>query len=223
MTTRQRLWLPPLIVLSVTFLAFSLPRYLGFDPARSLIPPRPDYPLHYPLLVGHILCGSVALVTGCLQVWPWLRNHYPLAHRWTGRIYLFGGVFPGGVMVLGVAPVSSTGFFSSVGNTMLGVLWLFTSFAGYRTARRRRYADHRAWMVRGFALTFSIVMNRAWLALLLLTLGPFTETWFGGDEAAMTRAAAGASVWLSWVVNLLVAEWWLLRRRGTPARAGRAG
>lgn len=223
MTTRQRLWLPPLIVISVAFLAFTLPHYLGFDPAKSLIPPHPGYPLHYPLLVGHILFGSVALATGCLQVWGWLRNRHRVAHRWIGRLYLFGGVFPAGIMVLGVAPVSSTGFFSSVGNTMLAVLWLFTSFAGYRAARRRRYADHRAWMVRSFALTFSIVVNRAWLVLWIVVLEPFTGTLFGGDESAMARAAAGASVWLSWIVNLLVAEWWLLRRRDTPARAGRTG
>ncbi|MGH3983912.1 MAG: hypothetical protein ACRDST_14825 [Pseudonocardiaceae bacterium] len=32
---------------------------------------------------------------------------------------------------------------------------------------------------------------------------------FGGDQEAMITAAVSASVWLSWVVNLLIAEWWL--------------
>ncbi|MGH3977844.1 MAG: hypothetical protein ACRDRZ_02400 [Pseudonocardiaceae bacterium] len=41
----------------------------------------------------------------------------------------------------------------------------------------------------------------------------------------MINAAAGASVWLSWVVNLLVAEWWLQRGRAARhrARTGTAG
>jgi len=124
-------------------------------------------------------------------------------------------VFPGGLAVLGVAPVSSTGPVSAVGNTVLAVLWLVTSVAGYRAARSRRFGDHRRWMLRSVALTFSIVLNRIWLAVYVLLLMPV----LGHDEAALTLAAAGASVWTSWVVNLLVVEWWVLRprRRGVPA------
>jgi hypothetical protein len=33
--------------------------------------------------------------------------------------------------------------------------------------------------------------------------------------------AAQASVWLSWVVNLLAAEWWLQRGRARTAAAAR--
>jgi len=31
--------------------------------------------------VAHILFGSVALVTACLQIWPWLRRTHPTVHR----------------------------------------------------------------------------------------------------------------------------------------------
>ncbi|MDT7663196.1 MAG: hypothetical protein QOD04_2752 [Pseudonocardiales bacterium] len=218
-TSRQRAWLPPLIVLSVLFLIFSLPPYLGFDPAKSRLPTRADYPLHYPLLVGHIMFGSVALLAGCLQVWPWLRGRFPRVHRWSGRLYLFGGVFPAGVLVLGVAPVSSTGFTSAVGNTTLAVLWLGTAAAGYRAARQRRFADHRTWMVRNFALTLSIVFNRVWLILFLILIDvPSVAGLFGGDETTRIQTAAAASVWLSWVANLLFAEWYVLRRKPAPAR-----
>jgi Predicted membrane protein (DUF2306) len=206
-------------VLSVLFLVFSLPPYLGFDPAKARLPIRADYPLHYPLMVGHIMFGSVALLAGCLQVWPWLRTRFPAVHRWAGRLYLFGGVFPAGVLVLGVAPVSSTGFTSAVGNTALAVLWLGTAVAGYRAARQRRYADHRAWMIRNFALTLSIVFNRLWLILFLILIEvPWVAGLFGGDETARIRAAAAASVWMSWVANLLFVEWFVLRRAPGPPR-----
>ena len=218
----RRAAIPVLLALCVAFLAVELPAYLGFDPAASRVPIRQSYPLHYPLLVAHILFGSVALVAGCLQIWPLLRRRHPVLHRWTGRVYLFGGVFPAGIAVLGVAPVSSTGFVSAVGNTMLAVLWLVTSIAGYRAARGRRFGEHRAWMVRSFALTLSIVVNRVWLVLFIVLLAPATSTLYGGDEAAMIQAAAGASVWTSWVVNLLVAEWWLQRRPRRGARGPRA-
>jgi hypothetical protein len=140
-------------------------------------------------------------------------------HRWAGRLYLFGGVFPAGVLVLGVAPVSSTGFTSAVGNTTLAVLWLGTAAAGYRAARQRRFADHRTWMVRNFALTLSIVFNRVWLILFVILIDvPSVAGLFGGDETTRIQTAASASVWLSWVANLLFAEWYVLRRKPAPAR-----
>ena len=93
------------------------------------------------------------------------------------------------------------------------------TIAGYRMARQRRFAEHREWMIRSFALTTSIVVNRLWLVLLIAALSPQVDTTYGGDRTAMITAAANASVWLSWVVNLLAAEWWLQRGRATQVRA----
>ncbi|MFE9202483.1 DUF2306 domain-containing protein [Micromonospora sp. NPDC007230] len=223
-TRRQLRWAVPLLLVAVAFVAYALPPYLTLDPSRSRLPVPEDYPQYYPLLVAHIVFGSVALLAGCFQVWPWFRRRYPAAHRWMGRAYFFGGVFPAGIAILGVAPFSSTGFVSQVGNTMLAVLWLATSVAGYRMARQRRFVEHRRWMIRSFALTTSIVVNRAWVVLFIVLLLPHVDTTYGGDQEAMIRAAAGASVWMSWVVNLLVAEWWLERgdARRRARRTGRA-
>jgi hypothetical protein len=214
--TRDHQRLPVLLAttLAVAFLVVELPPYLTLDPARSRLPEPAGMPWHYPLLVGHILFGSVALVTGCLQVWRRPRVRWPRLHRRVGRAYLFAGVFPGGLLVLGVAPVSSTGFVSSVGNTMLALLWLATGYAGWRAARQGRFREHRLWMVRSVALTTSIVLNRAWLIGMLLVADAV-----GAGGPAVQNQIASASVWLSWVVNLLVAEWWLTRR---PARRGPA-
>ena len=158
---RQLGWIVPMAIVFVAFVAFSLPPYLTFDPSQSRLPPyRDGFPLFYPLLVTHIIFGSVALLAGTMQVWPWFRGRYPAIHRMIGRVYLFGGVLPAGITVLGVAPLSSTGFVSQVGNTMLALLWLPVTIAGYRMARQRRFVEHREWMIRSFALTTSIVVNR---------------------------------------------------------------
>lgn len=95
---------------------------------------------------------------------------------------------------------------------MLALLWLPIMIAGYRMARQRRFAEHREWTIRSFALTTSVVVNRLWL-ILIIVLSRQVETTFGGDQEAMITAAASASVWLSWVVNLLVAEGGLQRGR----------
>jgi hypothetical protein len=209
----RRPWVVPLALLTVAFLAFSLPPYLTFDPGQSRLPLRDGFGLHYPALVAHILFGTVALVTCCLQVWPWFRGRFPKVHRFVGRTYVFGGVLPAGLMALVVAPTSLQGVSGRVGNTLLAVVWLAFTITGWRMARRRRYVEHRRWMLRSFALTLSIVLNRFWLVLWFVVLTPLVPTYYGGDQAAMIQAAAETSIWCSWVVNLVIVECWLERGR----------
>lgn len=207
---RIRLPLAGLGLVTIAFLAYALPPYLGLDPAQSRLPTRPG--AHYPLLVTHILLGSVVLVTAVLQLWPWLRRTRPDVHRWSGRIYVLAAV-PAGFAALAVAPLGSMGLNQRMANTVLALLWLGTTITGYVMARRRRYPQHREWMVLSFALAFSIVLNRVWTSVCVHAFVPDT-----GDLTAMQQAV-GAGSWLSWLVNLLVAEWWMQhtrhRRRAT--------
>ncbi|MFI9438604.1 MULTISPECIES: DUF2306 domain-containing protein [Streptosporangium] len=206
---RQLGWIIPLFIVMLAFVVYSVPPYLTFDPAQSRVELSDSPPFFYSLLVAHIIFGTVALLTGCFQVWPWFRRSYPRAHRWTGRAYFFLGVFPAGITVLGVAPFGHTGFGGNTGNTMLGVVWLITGLAGWRMARQRRFPEHRRWMIRSFALTTSIVASRLWAGVLLAVQLPRLDSAYGGDQQAMIEAIGSAGVWLSWVVNLLIAEWWL--------------
>ncbi|WP_226363949.1 DUF2306 domain-containing protein [Pseudonocardia abyssalis] len=206
----------PLGVLTVVFLGYALPPYLGLDPARARLP-LPDLPWFYPALVLHIACGSVALLTATVQVWPRLRRTHPVVHRTSGRVYL-AAVLVGGVAVLGVAPFGlSGGPTAQVANTMLGLLWVLTAVAGHRAARQPRFAAHREWMLRSVALTFSIVANRFWSTVCVLVFAP-SVTSGGPVDAAELAQAVGVSTWLSWVVNLLVVEWWLQRTRSPAPR-----
>ncbi|WP_249044655.1 DUF2306 domain-containing protein, partial [Crossiella equi] len=132
----RRPWVAPLFVVVAVFLAFSVPRYLTFDPARSRMP-DPGVSWHYPVLVAHVLFASVAMLTGCLQVWPHFRQRFPHVHRYLGRVYVFGGVFPAGVSGFAIGVVSPFGPLNQVSNTMLAVLWLGCTVAALRTARQR--------------------------------------------------------------------------------------
>ncbi|PRY36086.1 DUF2306 domain-containing protein [Umezawaea tangerina] len=207
----RRPWVVPLAVVTVAFLAFSLPPYLTLDPAKARLPISPDAPGQYPLLVLHILFGSVALVASCLQVWPWFRARFRVAHRRIGRAYVFAGVLPSAVLAIPTSVYGHTGPVGATGNVLLAVLWLATTAVGFRMARERRFAEHRRWMIRSFALGMSIVANRVWLVVLMIAFLPA-----GAGEAEMaaaTQQAAVVSIWASWVVNLLVAEWWIARSR----------
>lgn len=215
----RRPWIAPLAVITAIFLATTLPRYVGLDPSQALLPAGEvgdRGPVFYPALVTHILTGSVLLAAGVLQLWPWLRANHPRIHRWSGRVYV-AAALPTGIAALVTAQFPSEGPSQRIANSLLAVLLLTFTLLGYRAVRQRRFADHRAWMVRSAALAFSIVANRFWGVVLVIAFVPS----FDGDLASSPEAlsAAAASAWVSWVVNLLIAEWWLHR---TPKRRARA-
>ena len=79
----------------------------------------------------------------------------------------------------------------------LAIVWIVTSAAALVRARQRRFADHRAWMIRSYSITFGAVTVRLIaLPLLVVTQNPVVATTL--------------TFW-SWILNLLVAEW-LVRR-----------
>ncbi|MFB9800432.1 DUF2306 domain-containing protein [Streptomonospora salina] len=214
-----RPWIGPLALVTAVFLLHALPPYVGLDPgeARNAVPESAP-PYYYPVLVAHIFLGAVALVTACLQVWPRLRVRLPAVHRWSGRIYVLAAL-PTGIAVLAITPYVQMGPNQQVGNAVAAALWIASTVFGYRAARRRDFTRHREWMVRSFALAFSIVANRIWLMLSMAVFAPEVLTGGRPDLEAL-RQAVGVSAWMSWVVNLIVAELWLGRIRDRQARAG---
>ena len=209
----QRPWIAPLTVIAIAFIAFSLPPYLTLDPSTSRIPQPEGFASHYPLLVAHVLFGTVAMLTCCFQIWPWFRQRYPATHRMIGRVYVFGGVIPAGFIGLTIGAASPFGPTLQVSNVLLATLWLAFTIAGFRMARRGRLVEHRRWMIRSFTLTLSVITNRVWAVIAVVVLMPQLSTTFGGNETAMVQTIAGLTGWLGWVVPLLFAEWWLERDR----------
>ena len=157
-------------LLAIAFVAFSLPPYLTLDPARSRVPVGGAVSGYYPLLVAHVVFGSVALLTACLQVWPWLRRAFPDVHRRTGRVYVFAGVLPAGVMGLVIGALTPFGPVLRASNVLLALVWLSVTMTGYRAGRQYRLADHRRWMTRSAVLTLSIITNRMWAVVWVITL-----------------------------------------------------
>jgi len=157
---------------------------------------------------AHFLGGGVALLIGGFQFSAGLRRARPTLHRWIGRLYLLA-IAAGGLGGLGIATISHGGPPTHVGFGLLALLWLVSGVCAYRAIRGGDVPAHRMWMIRNFALTFGAVTLR-------IELGVFTGL-FGWtfDESYITVA------WFAWVPNLIVAEWWILRRerQGTQGRA----
>ncbi|WP_370972972.1 DUF2306 domain-containing protein [Amycolatopsis sp. cg9] len=201
----------PLGLIVAAFLAYSVPPYLTLDPGRSRVPAPAGFAPHYWFLVAHIAFGSIAIVGVILQVWPWLRRTHPVVHRRVGRVYVFAGAVPAAVMAAVIGAVSPFGPVVAALDVVAALLWLGFTIAGWRAVRERRFADHRKWMVRSFAMCMNTLMTRALSPLGFLLVLPR-----GGDKETMILSAATVSAVLSVLTLLLLSQWWLDR---TPKRA----
>jgi uncharacterized membrane protein YozB (DUF420 family) len=195
------------MLIAFAFLVVFVPPYLTLDPSKSRLPLRADVALHYPLLVAHVVFGTIAMATVPFQVWTKLRQKHPRFHRINGRVHVWAGVVPSGLLALAITPFAQ----GPAGNAIGGILWLAATLAGFRAARQRRFADHRKWMIYSFALCMQIIEGR--IMVLTLPLVP------GYDPASLTLVLETAS-WIGVLLNLIAAQWWLDRtsRRRRPAR-----
>ncbi|WP_283137773.1 DUF2306 domain-containing protein [Rhizohabitans arisaemae] len=209
----KRPWIAPLGLLTLSFIGFSLPPYLTGDPSLSRVMEPEGFPAHYPLVVIHVVTGSIAMVACFFQVWTWFRRRYPKVHRWTGRIYV-AAVVPGGLTGLVIGAATPHGPAVAVSSVMLALLWLGCTVAGFRMARQRRFVDHRRWMLRSFALTYAIIANRIFVVLAVVALADHIP-----DEATLRTTVATIGGWLGWTVTLLLVEWWLEREDAAKRRA----
>jgi uncharacterized membrane protein len=159
-------------------------------------------PLGVPWLFIHVAGAVTALLIGSLQFLPGLRRGSSPPHRWTGQVYV-AGCLVGGAAGLILAPGSHAGPIASAGFGSLAVLWIAATLLGLRAAMQGRFAEHRRWMIRSWALTLAAVTLRLYLPLVMVLDLPFLP-WY--------RAIS----FLAWVPNLVAAELWL-RRAQTPA------
>ncbi|SEH00596.1 Predicted membrane protein [Nonomuraea solani] len=133
-------------------------------------------------------------------------------------MYVFGGRLPSGLLGLVAGLATPYGPVTMAGDALL---WLSCTPAGRRMAGRRRFVDHRRWMVRNFALTMSIITNRVYGVLFAILLSPQLETTFHGDETLPAATVAGLGAWLGWILPLPFAEWWLERGDAAPESPSR--
>jgi uncharacterized membrane protein len=155
-----------------------------------------------PLLSGmHVLGAGLALLIGGFQFSGRIRQKFINLHRWLGRTYLSAALV-GGIGGFAIALNADGGLVAKFGFAMLAVVWLYSSGQAYTAIRAKDIATHREWMMRSFALAFAAVTLRIYLGVLQALGFSFSE-------------AYPVTAWLSWVPNLLLVEWWLLK----PSRA----
>ena len=170
-----------------------------------------DYPMYHAyrlqviadrhLLIPHTLAGIFALVIGPFNFSSRIRQRHLKFHRVLGRIYIIS-VFIGAAT--GVALAS--GRPGLPGTSMQAAAWIVCTTAALITARNRQIAQHRQWMVRSYAVTFTFVTSR------VLNLWPRYWSHLGD-----TLAAVGVIAFT--LASLLVVDLGLNWRELTTRRA----
>jgi len=124
-----------------------------------------DYPMYHAyrlqviadrqLLIPHTLAGMIALLAGPLQFSTRFRQRHPQFHRVLGRAYVvsvFVGSFTGIALAAGRPGLPGT--------SMQAAAWMVCTTAAFITARNRQIVQHRQWMARSYAVTFTFVSSR---------------------------------------------------------------
>jgi uncharacterized membrane protein len=174
-------------------------RYFTLDPNLFLAQQRVVYMANLVPLLFHVGGGILALTVGPWQFVPRIRVRHPAVHRAIGRIYLFSAVAAGigGLLLVPEGlywPVAPLGF------AALATALLAASGTAFAAIRRRAITEHQMWMIRSYALIFAAVTFRLWLAVI-------SSAGLSFDRAYMSGA------WLSWPINLLVAQRLIVRIR----------
>jgi uncharacterized membrane protein len=152
----------------------------------------------------HAFFGIFAIAIGPLQFLSSLLRRRRSLHRRLGKVYLAAAVGTG-ISGFYMAVYSYGGWVTHLGFGGVSLSMLLTTLVAYREIRARRVKEHRAWMIRSYAVMFSAVTFRAWLGVLSAATG--------GDFPV----AYGAASWLAWVLNLVWAEAYLRRSARRPA------
>lgn len=142
----------------------------------------------------HILFSIFSLAAGLTQFSNYILKKHRHLHRVAGYIYVIDVLFLAGPSGLIMGFYSNGTMWAKTSFVVLSFLWILFTAIAFKMALIKKLDDHRNWMVRSYALTFSAITLRllAYFLPKFIYIDAFTE---------YTLIA-----WLSWTINLIVAE-----------------
>ncbi|MCR8644257.1 DUF2306 domain-containing protein [Paenibacillus sp. N1-5-1-14] len=207
MTKRSQIpkrWLI-VVILTLGAAIFAITPYVPLDSSYSRVTISTSFTLHYPLLLTHIFSSFIALVIGWLQFLPTLRKTRPHIHRIIGRIYL-SLVAIGGITGI-VVGMYTDSYIRQMSFLTLVLLWLYTGWKGYTTARNRNFNAHRKWMIRNYAVTLVAATARLVTPICILIYLVANQTEPFTSVEAVLKHVLEVNIWVGLVVNIVISEW----------------
>jgi uncharacterized membrane protein len=142
----------------------------------------------------HVFSAIIALFAGFTQFSPDILRGNPQIHRLVGKIYVVIVLFINFPVGLIMGVYANGGIPCKIAFLLLDSLWFYFTLRAYLCAKSRRFAEHKNYMIRSYALTLSAITLRTWNLVLSNSF----------DINAVDQYVVTA--WLGFVPNLMVAE-----------------
>ena len=154
-------------------------------------------------VVVHIVTVTVFSVLGAFQFVPRRSGiARPAWHRVTGRVLVpagLGAALSGLWLTLFYPRPDDVGTLVTAFRLVFGTAMAVAVVLGVLAVRRRDFAGHRAWMVRGYAIGLGAGTQAFTHAVFIAAAGP------------VDRTGKGFAMLAGWLINLAVAEYAIRR------------
>lgn len=193
-----------LLFLAVLVSCYQSLYYFNFSVSHNYIVSKVEYADKFwwkLIFYTHIVSASVALLLGFFQFVAYLRNRKKSIHRLFGFTYIISVVFLAAPtsLLLACFPMYELGSFWAF--AFKSCSWMVFTILALVYIKRGNYNMHSQWMIRSYAMALTSVTVR-------LLHGLF-ESEFGLQH----NNNLYISLWLSFVLNLLIAEIIILTRK----------
>ena len=161
------------------------------------------------ILFFHILVAVPAFLLGPFMFHEGLRNKYIKLHIAGGTIYVIGAMGCG-LTGLFLGSMNTQGLAAKLGFGTLGTLLFLTTLTAYKAARRKKFVEHRVWMIRSYSLMFAFFFVK----FLFLAWGFYFHDKVNPDLYKQILS------WACWVFNLGTAELYIAITSATGGFVG---
>lgn len=203
LTLGRKIWLGTIWFFTAAFFIYIIVQYFIFGPSKEVGFVSTKDNVHYhpwiTFLYFHIIFGTIALAAGPFQFSGKLRQKKKNLHRNIGKIYVFS-ILISFMFGLYLAFYGTGGLTGVIGFYSLEFAWLITTLIGFFKIRRKDIKGHREWMIRSYAVTLTFVSFRIF---------SIPAVGIDGRDGILF----GLTIIFSWIFNLLIAEWLLIRSK----------
>lgn len=155
------------------------------------------YSLHWRIsFYIHVFTSSLLLICGAVQFIPFIIRKYTHIHRISGYIYSIVVLFFSGPSAFIMSYYANGGAAAQCSFLLVSTIWYLSTVYALVAVKQNKYMLHASFMLRSFLLSCSALTLRLYAMIL-----SYLHTDIAPREKYILIA------WLSWVPNLLIAEW----------------
>jgi len=184
-------------------------RLVDINTGLEFLPDNPRIELLPIPAVFHIISAIIYCIVGAFQLLPSIRRSFVRWHRLAGRLLVVAGIISAisGLWMTHYYPLPEDlqGSLLYIVRIVVGTLMIVYILLGLSAILDRRIIQHRAWMIRAYALGLGAGTQ-------VLVVIPWLLT--AGEPSGFTRDIL---MTFAWVINIAIGEWFISQQRiSTP-------